>query len=48
MYLVSSVYVDIKWVDYTLLSYYLPLRNIKMDCGITIPTVPTMHYRALP
>jgi len=42
-------------VEYTLWSYYLPLEYIKMDCVLTIITVPpvpipciTVHYRDLP
>ena len=45
MYLVSSVYLDIRWVTThpsTLLSHYLPLPYIKIDLCID------KHYRALP
>jgi len=38
--------------EYTLLSYYLPLTYIKMDCALTCITMPpvripciTVHYR---
>ena len=41
--------------EYTLWSYYLPLEYMKMDCALTIITVPpvpilcvTVHYRDLP